>query len=151
MELLSRREAKAAGWVKRWQARRRGSLPGVPEGDAEVKQKPPMPAERPTITIGPMTAKLDNDNERYSSGFVRMTFQDTTADVSQDGKKLGFVTGPMGSGIQVSIGDRQWFISPQEIWRAVTAADAEQYHPKIGPRTSTRGSDRTSTRSRKLR
>jgi hypothetical protein len=71
--------------------------------------RPPMPKERPTITLGPLTATLDNDNARYSSGFVRMTFQDTTARLMEGGKEVGNVTGPIGGGVQVSINDRQWY------------------------------------------
>lgn len=98
-----------------------------------MKQKPPMPEVRPTVDLAPMTATLDNDNGQFSSGFVRMTFEDTTAYVSEGNKKLGCVTGPIGGGVQVSVGDRQWYIPPQEIWRAVVAADAE-YTKRLKPK-----------------
>ena len=86
---------------------------------------PKMPKTRPTVTVGTMTATLDNDMKRFSTGFLRMTFEDTTARLMEGGKEVGNVTGPIGGGVQISIGDRQWYISPAEIWRAVGAADAE--------------------------
>jgi len=86
---------------------------------------PKMPKTRPTVTVGTMTATLDNDMKRFSTGFLRMTFEDTTARLMEGGKEVGNVTGPIGGGVQVNVNGRQWYIPPAEIWRVVAAADAE--------------------------
>jgi hypothetical protein len=102
--------------------------------------KPRLPDEPITIAVGNLTATLDHDFDRFSSGHMRMTFADCEAEVFEnvDGTstQVGTVRGCIGSGVAITIGRREWFLSAESIWHAVKAADDAYLNAQAEPPTA---------------
>ena len=57
-----------------------------------MSQLPKMPEKRITVDGKGLLFKLDMDSKRFSSGFMRFTFEDTTANVTNENdKQIGSV------------------------------------------------------------
>lgn len=93
------------------------------------KTQPPMPKDAPKIEVeAGLTFKLDMDDERYSSGSMRLAFADTLCHVSnpETGEELGSIAGVIGGGISIRFKNgRDWFLSPADLWAAARKADQE--------------------------
>lgn len=93
--------------------------------------KPKM-GEWPTISVGgPVGAELLYDSDRFSDGHLLMRIDDTHGVITDnDGKKVGSVGMAVGGNLYVEINGRCWLLSPIDLFRAVVAADDEQYPAK---------------------
>lgn len=85
---------------------------------------PRMPEEPITRERDGLTFRLDSDPERFSSGGLRLSFADTSVDVSQGEEKVGSVCGVLGGGVVVRVGARNWHLSAEELWRVASEMDA---------------------------
>lgn len=91
--------------------------------------KPKMPEKPMIFDGGNIPVRLDLDLERFSNGSMRMCMEGAT--VSRGGKKIGNVSFALPAGIQVTIGGRHYYITPEALFSAGEAAD-KAYLASIG-------------------
>lgn len=75
-----------------------------------------------SMTINNLPAKLDWYPDCKKGG-MRITFNDCSSRVSENGKEIGSIAATIGGGLQITIksdkGDYLYFISPQDVWAAM--------------------------------
>lgn len=85
--------------------------------------KPHFP-DKDIIHSGSLEITLDGDSDNYNDEHLRMTLHGI--DIKDDGECVGAIRFAFSGGVQIVVGARHWYVSPEALFNLAKDAD-DQY------------------------